>query len=340
MHTNRATRRMTSRWPAAPGLAAVSVLALSACSSLSGPTVQEGPWEPDDNVQMIIHADAGGSSDLMGRQIADILSSQSIVEQPVSPENRPGGSGAVAYTYLLGQEGNGHVIATLSSSYLTTAVQGKADYTYENFTNLAVLATDGLMITVGADSPYESLDDLIAAAEEDPGQIDFGGTQLGGADSIVRHLLEEETGAELNYVSFDGGGEANSALLGGNVDVIAANPAEVQGLLESGRMRGLAVTTPERLEGLDVPTALEEGVELEFTQARGIVAPPGLTGGQRDFWSEAISEAAQTQEWKDYLDANLLLEELHVGEEAETYVEAEWNKYVDIMDALGLREEG
>ncbi|WP_159942588.1 Bug family tripartite tricarboxylate transporter substrate binding protein [Nocardiopsis sp. FR6] len=340
MHMNRATRRTASRWPATSGLALVSVLALSACSSLADPTVQEGPWEPGDNVKLVIHADAGGSSDLMGRQIADILSSEDIVSQPVSPENRPGGSGAVAYTYLLGQEGNGHVIATLSSSYLTTAVQGKADYTYEDFTNLAILASDGLMIAVSADSPYESLDDLVTAAKENPGQISFGGTQLGGADSIVRHLIEEQTGADLNYVSFDGGSEVNSALLGGNVDVIAANPAEVQGLLESGRLRGLAVTTPERLEGLDVPTALEEGVELEFTQARGIVAPPGLTEGQREFWNEAITEAAQTQQWQDYLDTNLLMEDLHVGEQAEAYVEAEWAKYVDIMDALGLRGEG
>lgn len=323
----------------AAGTAVFLALGLSACGNAEGSSAEGEPFTPSENVSLIIHADAGGSSDLMGRQVAKLLDEEGIVDQPVLPENRPGGSGAVAYSYLLQQSGNPHVLATLSSSYLTTPVSGQADYTYEDFTNLAVLATDGLVLAVDADSDIQTLDDLVSQAEENPNEVVFAGTQTGGADSIVRYLLEEETGATFRYVSFDGGGEVNAAVLGGNADVIAANPAEIAGLIESGDLRALATTLPERLEGLDVPTATEEGVDLVFTQSRGILAPPDLTAEQTEFWTQAMAEMADSQAWQDYLADNMLYPEVHVGEDAEAYIAEEWDKYVEVLGALGVTEE-
>lgn len=270
--------------------------------------------------------------------MAKLLNDEGIVEPPVLPENRPGGSGAVAYSYVLQQAGNPNTLATLSSSYLTTPVSGQADYTNESFTNLAVLATDGLVLAVNADSDIQTLDDLIAAAEDKPNEVVFAGTQTGGADSIVRYLLEEETGVTFRYVSFDGGGEVNAAVLGGNADVIAANPAEIAGLIEAGDLRALATTLPDRLEGFDVPTATEEGVDLVFTQSRGILAPPELTEGQTEFWTGALEELAATEAWQEYLKTNMLYPEVHVGEDAEAYIAEEWDKYVEVLGALGVTE--
>lgn len=321
-------------------VAAIGAVTLASCDAAqtSAGSTEGGPWAPTDNVTLVIHADAGGSSDMMGREVAKQLSEQGIVEPTVLVENRPGGSGAVAYNYILSQAGNPNILATLSSSYLTTPVTGQADYTYEDFSNVAVLGTDALVLAAKAGSGIESLDDLITKAEENPGEVVFAGTQTGGGDSIVRFLLEEETGVSFRYVAFEGGSEVNAAVLGGNADVMSGNPAEIAGLVEAGDVVPLAVTTPERLDGYDVPTMAEEGFDVELTLARGILAPPNLTPEQEEFWESALETMAASDEWQAYLKENMLFPEIQIGDDADAYLAEEWKKYEDILGALGLIE--
>lgn len=334
LHRQRASRRYVL---GVTSLAATGALVLSSCAG-STEASESGPFSPSENVSLVIHADAGGSSDLMGREVAKLLADQGLVEESVVAENRPGGSGAVAYNYILSQAGNPHVLGTLSSSYLTTPVSGQADYTYEDFSNLAVLATDGLVVAVNADSEIKTLDDLVAKASENPEELVFAGTQTGGADSILRHLLEQETDASFRYVAFEGGSEVNAAVLGGNADVMAANPAEIAGLIESGDLRPLATTMPERIEGLDVPTMTEEGVDIEFTQSRGILAPPNLTAEQEEFWTSALESLVESDGWKGYVETNMLYPEAHFGDDADAYLGDEWDKYVDVLGELGMAD--
>jgi putative tricarboxylic transport membrane protein len=311
-------------------------LATTACAAATSTSSGDGPWEPSEDVRLIIHASAGGSSDLMGRKAASILSEQNIVGQTIVPENREGGSGGVAYTYLLSQSGNPHVIATISGTYIATPASGQANYHYSSYDNLAIVAEDASLLAVSADSPYQSLDDLLRAARSDPGAVRFGGTQTGGGDSIVHHLLQRATGTELSYVPFTGGGEANAALLGGNVEVIVGNPAELKTLIDGGRIRPLAVTTPERVKSMNVPTFREQGVDLVFTQARGFIGPPGLTDGQRTYWYNAITRMTETTEWQHYLQDNLLQPSLHLGQDAQRYLDQEWEEITGLYQQLGL----
>jgi putative tricarboxylic transport membrane protein len=309
--------------------------ATAAPATEAAATEAPAAWVPEGNPTMIIHADAGGSSDMFGREIAKLLADEKITPGAVPVENRPGGSGAVAYTYMLSKAGDPNYLATLSSSYLTTPLGGEVEYSYEDFTNLAFLAADPLVIAVRPGT-YKSLDELVAAAKANPGSIKWGGTQTGAADSILEYLLRKLTGAEFTYVSFEGGSEVNAAILGENVDVIASNPAEIKGLIDGGRLTGLAITTPEPLEGLDVPTAKSQGYDLEFYQARGIMAPPGITPEQRTFWEDGLKKVSETEAWKKYVNDQFMYPVNKFGADAEAFVAAEYQKYVDIYKALGL----
>lgn len=323
-------------------ITAALALTATACGAYSGSgggsSGGDGPWEPQQDVRLIIHASPGGSSDLMARTAAKILTDEGIVEQSVTPENREGGSGAVAYTFLLGQASNPHYLAAISGTYIATPASGKADYNYADYTNFAVVSEDASLLAVSADSAYQTLDDVIKAAKADPGGLRYGGTQTGGADSIVHYLLQEEAGIELSYVPFTGGGEVNAALLGGNVEVITGNPAELKSLVDGGRIRPLAVTTAERIEGLDVPTFTEQGVDLVFTQARGFIGPPELTDPQVTYWQDTIRQMTETQAWKDYLATNFLQPSVHIGDDAQAYLDSEWDTFTQIYEQLGIRE--
>lgn len=295
-----------------------------------------GSWEPQKDIHLIIHASAGGSSDLMARTAAKILNEQGIVKSSILAENRPGGSGAVAYSFLLGQSGNAHYIAAYSGTYLSAPASGQAEFRYSNYSNYSVVAQDASVLAVSAKSRYQKLSDLIQAAKDRPGAVRYGGTQTGGSDSIVHYLLQQKIGIETSYVPFDGGGEASAALLGDNVDVISANPAEIKSLIDGGRVRPLAVSTTDRIPGLDIPTFREQGHDVVFTQARGFIGPPGVTDAQRWYWEAALTRMTESQPWQEYLRANFLQAAARIGKQAQEYLDQEWQKYVAIYKGLGL----
>ncbi|MFI6504479.1 Bug family tripartite tricarboxylate transporter substrate binding protein [Nonomuraea typhae] len=315
-----------------------SILAVTATACAGRQAAdQGGSWQPRQDVRLIIHASAGGASDLMARTAAKVLTDQKIVTRPVLAENREGGSGAVAYTYLLGQAGNPHYIAAFSGTYMSTPASNQADYRYTNYTNYSVVAEDASVLVVSAASPYRKLADLVRAAKDRPDTVRYGGTQTGGADSIVHYLLQQKTGTKLAYVPFDGGSEASAALLGGNVDVISSNPSEIKSLIDAGRIRPLAVSSTARIAGLDIPTFREQDVDLVSTQARGFIGPPRVSAAQRSYWENALTRMTESGQWRDYVRANFLQPSVHIGQNAQRYLDQEWQKYVSLYKELGLR---
>lgn len=295
-------------------------------------------WEPTEPIELIVQADAGGGSDIFARTIAELLSTEELVSQPISVVNKPGGSGAVAYAYLQQKGVDPHFLATVTLSYLSTPLQQDTGFTYQDFSNLAVLAVDDFIAVVPADSPYESLDDLVAAAEASPDEIKVGGTQLGSSDSIIPALLEQAADVEFNYITFESGGEVNAAVLGGTVDFAIANPGESLSLIEGGELRAISSFSPERLEGFDVPTAQEQGYDVTWEQFRGIIAPGGLSDEERAFWEDALAQMAEASAWQDYLEENTLRPLMLTGDDAEEYIAEQSTALEAVLTDLGVIE--
>jgi putative tricarboxylic transport membrane protein len=299
--------------------------------------VPESSWKPEKPVEFLVQSAAGGGSDIFARTIAKALTDSKAVTVPINVVNKPGGSGAVAYSYLNTKKGDPHVIATATGSYITTPVQGHSPVSHKDFSNVAILAVEDYVGVVRADSPYKSLKELIATAKQKPNAIRVGGSGPAGSDAIIRHRLEKAAGVKLNFIVFQSGGEVNAALLGGSVDFASPNPSEATQLIKAKRIRPLAMFSPERLDNWkDVPTAKEQGINVTLEQFRGVVAPSGISKEQALFWQNAMVKMFQSPVFQKYLDENGLRPLVKVGNEADKYLDEQYDFYKEILTELGL----
>ncbi len=307
----------------------------TAAAATAAPTAAP-TWIPTKSVELVVQAAAGGGSDIFARKIADTLTKEKIVTQPINVVNKPGGSGAVAYSYIKQKAGDPHYLATVTLSYLTTPLQQAAGYTYKDLTNIVTLAVDDFVAVVKAESPYKDLKDLIAAAKAKPKDIKVGGTQVGSSDSIIPALVEQAAGVQFNYITFKSGGEVNAALLGGTVDYAISNPGEVVSLIDGKKLRAIASFSPERLKGSSVPTAKEQGINVVWEQFRGIVMPGGTKPVERTYWANALTQMTKSADWQKYLDDNTLRPLMKTGTDVDKYLDDQNASLKTVLTKLGL----
>ena len=200
-----------------------------------------------------------------------------------------GAGGSVAMTRLMNAEGDEHTMMTAGLGVVGSLYSFGARYKLDDATPLAQLIEDQEGVLVPADSPFKTIDDLVAAWEKDPDSVVIGGgSSPGGPDHLFPMQLATAVGVdprELRYVVYDGGGPLTTALLGNKIDVGFSGVGEFEGPLEAGELRALAVSGEERLKGEavnDVPTLTEAGIDLVFTNWRGVFAPPGISDERRD----------------------------------------------------------
>lgn len=307
---------MKSRTPLVAGIAAASLLCLTACGSAGGATAS---GVPEGNVTMLVPMGAGGGSDLSGRAIASGLEGGTGLN--VSVENREGGSGAIGYSYFLGQQGRNDLLLAAETAMLALPVTQDVQFTYEDFTPIMKVGDDFTLIVVPADSEYETCTDVVeAAADERVVAAVSGSTSL---DEIVFTLIEQEEGVEFDRVPFESGSEVLTGLLGGQVDVASLNPAEVIAQLEAGDLEALCAVSEDRYEYealADIPTAAEQGIDVAFAQFRGFIAPGGISEEAEQFWIDAGEAYADSDAYTEYVESNYLQPNAQYGDEFRTYL--------------------
>jgi putative tricarboxylic transport membrane protein len=292
---------------------------------------------PEKPVTIIIHASAGGGSDIFARTMASAIEKEKLFPQPMVIENKPGGSGAIAFSYVAGKKRDPYYLVTAVTSFLTTPLMGKSPVGLKDFTPVANFAFDEYMLMVNAGSKYKSVKDIIDYARANPKKITVGGTQLGSSDSICSYLIEKAAGVQLNYVVFNGGGEVNAALLGGHIDLAVSNPGEALELYKAGKVKVLGVFAEKRLAGApDVPTMKEQGVNATYVQNRGLCAPADIPADALKVLEEAFLKYTKTDAFKKYCKDNMLTEAYMDGAAFGKFLE-EWNgKYALILKDMGL----
>jgi len=313
---------MKSRITAA-AVAAISVAALTACSSAAGQPASSdganGGFEPDD-VRMVVPFAAGGGSDVSGRAIASGL--EAITGATITVENREGGSGAVGYSNFLAQEGNGNYLLASETALLALPLTTEVDFDYTSFTPIMKLGDDYTLMVVPADSEFETCSDVVDAAKKDGVVAAVSGAV--SLDEVVFTLIEQDQDVEFDRVPFEGGSEVIAGLLGGQVEVGSLNPSEVLGQLESGDLRALCALSEERYEYeelADIPTAIEQGIDVAFAQFRGFIAPGGISDEARQYWIDAAEEFAASDDYAAYIEENLMQANALYGDEFVSYLE-------------------
>lgn len=267
-------------------------LLLSACGS-NGESAVSG--FPEKNISIIVPYAAGGGTDTVVRQFAELA--KETLGTSVSVQNVEGGGGAVGMQQGANSKKDGYTVTTTTVELLTLPNSNLAQFTYEDFIPLAFLNSDPGAITVKADSPYNTIEEFLAAADTNNFKIGNSGT--GAIWHLAAAALAKETDKTFNYIPFEGAAPAITALLGGHIDAVSVSTAEVMNQVNAGELKVLAAMSDERLESLpDVPTFKEKGIDLKIGTWRCLSVPKETPQEIVDILEEKFGEVAQSEEFK------------------------------------------
>jgi putative tricarboxylic transport membrane protein len=291
-----------------------------------------------DQLRIIAPAAPGGGWDQTARAMQQVLQRAGIVRTPIV-ENIPGAAGTIGLARFIGAErGNADAVMVSGLIMLGGIVTHQSPVTLGDVVPIARITGEYEVLTVPAASSFRTLDDLIRAFKERPESISWGGGSAGGSDQILAGLIADAVGVaprRVNYIAFSGGGESLSAILGGQVSVGINGLAEFAPQIEAGTVRVLAISSGERLPGLEAPTLREQGVNVEFENWRSIVAPPGISADDRRRLSAALEAMVRSAEWKEMLQRYRWLDRYLAGEAFARFATAEEARVRGILRELG-----
>ena len=299
-------------------------------------------WKPDKPIEIIVGTGVGGGQDKSARTVQRIMQGRRLVDVPVTVVNKPGGGGAVGWTYLNQHAGEGHIVYVGNPTLLTNHIVGRSPINYTHVTPLAILLSESVAISVLPDSALKTGKDLLARLKQDTASVSVAvGSSLGSTNHIAMALLARAAGGDakkLRTVVFQGGGEAITALLGGHIDVNSSAANNVVQHKEAGRLRVLGVASARRLGGVlaDVPTWKEQGVNALVTNWRMVAGPKGMTAAQIAYWDGVLAKLAQSEEWKKDLDANLFENTFRNSAATERYMKDEYDNFRAALAELGM----
>jgi putative tricarboxylic transport membrane protein len=296
-------------------------------------------WVPSKPIEFVVPAGPGGGSDVFARTAAGIVEAEKLSPVPFVVVNRPGGNAIVGMTQVAQQKGNPYVVLTYHSGQVVGPLSAGTEIArYPNFTFLASIAIDEELLFVKTDSPLKSIKDLVKAATESGGAVTVGGTTTGQDDHICNRLLENAAKIKLRYVSFNSGGEALTALLGGHVQLIWANPGEVAPQLDAKQVRALALAKEGRLSYFpDVPTFREQGYDVSWKMFRGIAAPAGIATESISFYENLFKRLNDSPGWQQGYIKKYMLTPSWIGhQELTKYVAEQEQTSKAVLKELGI----
>jgi putative tricarboxylic transport membrane protein len=290
-------------------------------------------------LKILVGTAPGGGFDQTARTAAKAMEDARLARN-VEVQNLPGAGNTIALQRLVNEKGNGKAIQQMGLGLVGGVYTNKSEATLDQTTPVARLTEEPEIVIVNKDSPYQSFDQLLAAWKADPGKLAVGGGSApGGPDHLAPMLIAKEAGIDpkqVNFVSYDGGGELLAAVLGGQVAFGVTGPGETKDQIDSGEVRALAVTSAEPYAGLDVKTLKEQGVDLEFTNWRGWVAPPELSEDDKQALIDLATNMHDSQEWKEALTTNGWTDAFIVGDEYAAFLKAENQRVGEVLGELGL----
>lgn len=246
----------------------------------------------------------GGGWDQTARALQQSMQDEGVSGN-VQVLNVPGAGGTIGLSQFISQSaGNPNALMVGGYVMVGAILTNASPVTLADVTPIARLTGEYEAIAVKADSPLQDVSDLVEMLKADPGSVSWAGGSAGGADHIAAGLFAKAAGVDptqVNYIAFSGGGESLAAILGGQVTVGISGYGEFQSQVESGDLRILAVTSEERIDGIDAPTLKESGLDVVLQNWRSISAAPGLTDEQIAVITADIEKVVATETWKNLL---------------------------------------
>jgi putative tricarboxylic transport membrane protein len=315
------------------------ILSLTLVPLLSAPSLHAAETYPNKPVLFITHSGPGGGMDTMLRRITDVMAKEKLVSQQMRVENIQGGSGAKAMTALVKRKGDDHVLAGMTSVWVAAPlISPDIKVSYKDMTPVALLGLDPNLLVVRADSRFKTMKDLLEFAKANPNKVKQGGASVTSTPNFDRLAITEATGAMWDYVAFASGGEAITAVLGGHVDLVIGQPADMGGHLKAGALRPLASFSESRLAGFpNVPTLRESGVTARVSRGtvRGIVAPPDIPVSSVQYWEDVLRKLTKTQGYQQFSSEIELFPKFLTSKEFKQFLDEETETLTKSLARLG-----
>jgi len=316
-------------------------LATVSCSAL-GLSSESSEKFPSKSIEYVVPYKPGGSSDPVARQFSRMVAEDLGTSSTVF--NKPGGDEAIGITEVVDAEPDGHTLGLASAAGLLAQPLINDSLRYEgaeDVTPIVQMIDTPYVLFVAADSPYKTLDDLLADAKRRPGKVRIGTANRMGGTGFSYFALENEAGVDMTEVPAAGGsGESALAVMGGEIEAFLATGSGQLGLVESGDLRALAYTGTEYGNVLPDATSFEDaGYDVPFTADYFTVAPKGLPDNVREQLIESAKKVATSEEWIKWAKKQGNVPTAVVGDELEQALETKRKRFEAAIE-LANQEQG
>lgn len=318
--TARPRGRRASATRLAASLMLIAALGIVAGSRDAVPNVGAVPY-PSGPITMTAAANPGSGFDLTIRAVVNALEAERIVTVPLPVQNRPGASGAdFLATMVEDYRGADDQISVASLAMMTNELGGTSRYGYTDVTMIARLMTEYFVVVTRPDSTLQDLTDAMTAIKADPAVVAIGAAH---DDEAPFDLLVAAAGGDpssVRYVTLEGGGDQIAALSTGDIDVAIGGVSEFVDQLQAGDLKALGVLAEDRLPGLDVPTAREQGLDVTLANWRGLYGPPDMPPAAVEYWRGALRRMVESPTWRQIAERSRFTTTFMVGAEFDAFL--------------------
>lgn len=313
---------------------------LAAASALLAPAIasaQGGPY-PNRPIRLVVPFPPGGSVDplarTVGQKLAEALGQQVIVD------NRPGGNTVIGTDFVAKSPPDGYTLLLTASSHVTQPQLLQAPYDpVKDFTPVATLGTSDMIVVVHPSVPASNIRELLALARSRPGALNYSSAGNGNPNHLAGELLDMMAGVKTTHVPYKGGAPAINDLVGGQVQFSYGSPITVLPHIRSGKLKAIAVTSPQRMALLpDVPTVAESGVPgYEISIWYGLLAPAGTPREVVARLNSEINRITALPETKGRFDAGGMQRHVATADRFEQMMRSDMEKFGRIIKTAGVK---
>jgi tripartite-type tricarboxylate transporter receptor subunit TctC len=276
----------------------LALASAAACAAFArGAAAQSFPSRP---IEIVVPVAPGGGTDIVARAFAEVA--RKYLPQPMVVLNRPGASGAIGMQEVLNARPDGYKVGLVYSDLAILPGLKRVRFSSDDFHLIALLNADPGAVVVPVDSPWRSIEDMVAEAKRRPGTVKLGNSGPGSIWHMAAAAMEDKVGAEFLHVPFTGSAPGLAALMGNHVEAVATSPGEASSYVQGGKMRILAVMAEERAAGFpQVPTLKERGFDVSVGVWRGLAVHRGTPAPVAAALTEVARRTAEDLAFRDAL---------------------------------------
>ncbi len=313
-------------------------LPIAAVVAVSTGAAAQEPRAPSGPIEISVPSGAGGTADVLMRQMARILTEEGIIDVPMVIVNRPGGAWAIGTNWVIDRPGEENLAVSFAEPIMSTPIVQAQDPWFEKLTPLGIFIQTQLMVVARPDHEADTLAEMVEYARANPEAVIVAGASAGSTDEQVTGLIEIAADVDLTYLPHESGGAAAATFLGGNTDMLVATIDEALPMVQAGNAKPLAILNAERRtdEALaDIPTAREQGVDVVWGQYFGVMGPADLDPAVVAWWDEALTRLVESEAWQSLAAEGFLGAELMNSEQMGAFLPQLHESRLDILRAIG-----